>query len=341
MLSPAGAKLLVIDDEQANLDLVDKVLRRGGHENVVLTTDPKWALEHLDRLAPDLILLDLQMPVLDGFEVLRRLQQQLAPEDFLPRLVITADATDVTRRTAIGLGAHDFLTKPIDVAETLLRVANLLATRLLHVRLREHNEQLEATVATRTRQLERSHRQLADRFALLAGYRDDTTARHTQRVGVAAERLAGAVGFTPAAASLLGQAAPLHDIGKIAIPDDVLLKPGPLTPAEFDVMRSHPAIGAHILSGGDSPLLVLAEEVAYAHHERWDGTGYPQGIRGETIPLAARVVSVVDVFDALTHSRPYKQAWSSDRAVAELVDLRGRNFDPDVLDVFLGEQLWA
>jgi putative two-component system response regulator len=332
-----GARLLVIDDEQPNLDLMGRVLGRVGYEQVTLTTDPGWALDNLGELAPDLILVDLHMPSIDGLQVLRQLKTLVDPDDLLPRLVITADTTAATRRAAIGEGAHDFLTKPIDVAETTLRVANLLQTRMLHVRLREHNERLEDTVRVRTGQLELSHHELARRLALVGEYRDDETAQHTVRVGVAAERLATAVGFTPAEAALLGEAAPLHDIGKIAIPDEILRKPGPLTPEEFEVIKTHPEVGAHILGGGRSQLLRLAEQVALTHHERWDGTGYPHGLRGQGIPLAGRVVAVVDVFDALTSARPYKTAWTVPEAAEEMHRQRGRHFDPDVLDVFLDQ----
>jgi len=330
-----SARLLVVDDEQPNLDLLAKVLDRAGYEQVTLTTDPGWALEHLQDLAPDLLLLDLHMPGLDGLEVLRRLQTAVSPQNLLPRLVITADSTAVTRRTALGLGAHDFLTKPIDVTETTLRVANLLRTRMLHVRLREHNTHLERAVQARTRQLEASHRELTRRLALVGEYSDDDTAAHTVRVGRIARRLATALDMSAAAADLIGEAAPLHDIGKVAIPDAVLLKRGALSAAEFEVIKTHAAVGAHILSDGQSELLRLAEEIAFTHHERWEGSGYPRGLAGTDIPLAGRLVAVVDVYDALTSPRPYKHAWPVDRAVAEMRSQRGRHFDPEVLDVFL------
>lgn len=342
VLAPAvhqQAKLLVIDDEQANLDLMGRVLRRAGYQQVTLTTDPGWALQHLGDLVPDLILLDLHMPGIDGFEVLERLQSTVDADDLLPRLVITADSTEGTRRAALELGAHDFLTKPINVGETALRVANLLATRMLHVRLSSHNDRLEEQVRSRTRQLEHSHRELARRLALVGEYSDDDTFEHTLRVGAAAERLATAVGFSPPEARLLGEAAPLHDIGKVAVPDAVLLKPGLLSAQEFDIIKTHAAIGAHILAGGDSDLLRLAEQIAYTHHERWDGDGYPQGLRSSAIPLAGRLVAVVDVYDALTNDRPYKRAWSIDRTVREMRAQRGRHFDPEVLDVFLDQVL--
>ena len=330
-----SARVLVVDDEQANLDLLAKVLARAGYEQVTLTTDAGWALDQLGELDPDLLLLDLHMPGLDGFEVLRRLQTAVGPEDLLPRLVITADSTAATRRAALGLGAHDFLTKPIDVTETTLRVGNLLRTRMLHVRLRDHSAGLEQLVQARTGQLEASHRELTRRLALVGEYSDDDTAAHTVRVGQFAQQLATALGWSAAAAELIGEAAPLHDIGKVAIPDAVLLKRGPLSEEEFAVIKTHTEVGAHILSGGNSELLRLAEEIAFTHHERWEGSGYPRGLAGTDIPLAGRLVAVVDVYDALTSPRPYKHAWPLDQAVSEMRSQRGRHFDPEVLDVFL------
>lgn len=330
------ARIVVVDDEQANLDLIDRILARQGYEHVVLTTDPRWFLDNLAELAPDLLLLDLHMPDLDGFDVLRRLRTAIPEPDFVPQLVITADSTVVTRRAALGLGAHDFLTKPIDVTETTLRVANLLFGRMMHVRLREQNQHLEQQVRARTRELELAHTGLVHRLALVGDYRDDVTSKHAVRVGVAAQRLASAIGLPAGQARLIGEAAPLHDIGKIGIPDSVLLKPGPLTAAEFTIIQGHAAAGAHILAGGESELLRLAEQVAHTHHERWDGTGYPRSMSGGTIPLAGRLVAVVDVFDALTSRRPYKEAWTVDRAASHLQAQRARHFDPELLDVFLG-----
>jgi len=331
------ARVLVIDDERANLDLMARVLRRAGYQQVTLTPDPLWALGRLSELAPDLILLDLHMPGVDGLEVLRRLRNLVEDDDLLPRLVITADSTDDTRRTALHLGANDFLTKPIDVLETSLRVSNLLRLRMMHVRLRDYNDRLEEQVRARTSQLEDSYRDVTRRLALVGEYRDDDTAAHTVRVGRLAARLAGAVGFAADQVTLIGEAAPLHDIGKIAIPDAVLLKPGALSDAEFAVVMTHAAVGAHILRGSRSPLLQLAEQIAYTHHERWDGGGYPRGLRAEQIPLAGRVVAVVDVYDALSSDRPYKRAWSPRQVEDQLRAQRGTHFDPKVLDVFLDQ----
>ena len=341
MLSAPGsaahphARLLVIDDEPANLQLMQRVLARAGYQEVTCTEDPHDALARLDELAPDLVLLDLQMPGLDGFGVLEHLTRTVPATDYLPRLVITADSTGETRRRALSLGAHDFLAKPIDVFETTLRVANLLQTRALHEDLRRQNDSLEATVRQRTAALEQAQAEVTLRLGRVAEYRDDDTAEHTDRVGATAARLARALGLPPEEVELIAAAAPLHDIGKVAIPDAVLLKPGPLTEQESVLMRTHASIGAHILSGGTSRLVRLAEEMAQHHHERWDGGGYPRGLAGLDIPLGGRLVAVADVFDALTNARPYKRAWPVERAVAAMRAERGRHFDPHLLDLFL------
>ena len=329
------ARVLVIDDAQPNLDLMDRILRRAGYDRVQLTTDPRWAVDHVLELAPDLVVLDLQMPGMDGLGVLRCLQDRIPADDLLPRLVITADSTDATRRQALTLGAHDFLTKPIDLTETTVRIANLLRTRMLHVRLRAQKDRLEEQVRSRTRELEDAYGDVLRRLALLGEYRDDDTAAHTARVGVQVESLALALGQPADRAALLGRAATLHDIGKVAIPDAILMKAGPLTPAEFAVMTTHATIGARMLGGSRAPVLQLAERIALSHHERWDGAGYPAGLAGHDIPVEGRIVAVVDVHDALSTPRPYKTGWSPDQVRREMLTQRGRHFDPAVLDVFL------
>lgn len=333
----AAARLLVIDDEPANLDLMRRVLTRSGYEHITCCSDPVDALARFDELAPDLVLLDLHMPVLDGFAVLEQLSARVPADTYLPRLVITADSTGQTRRRALALGAHDFLTKPIDVVETTLRVANLLQTRALQHSLRQHNDRLELAVQERTAELAQAQHEVVVRLGRVAEFRDDDTAEHTGRVGLLAAGVARALGLPADEVDLIAAAAPLHDIGKVAIPDAVLLKPGRLTEQEFDVIRTHAAIGAQILSGGSSRLVCLAEQMAWTHHERWDGTGYPRRLAGEDIPLGGRLVAVADVFDALTNERPYKQAWPVERAVATMRAERGRHFDPQLLDLFLAQ----
>ncbi|GAC1519276.1 MAG: two-component system response regulator [Herpetosiphon sp.] len=282
------------------------------------------------------------MPHLTGFDVMEQLAPLISADDFLPILILTADDARETRHRALSLGATDFLTKPFDVQDVLLRVANLLRTRMLHLRLRSENHMLDALVHDRTRSLEEAQIEILERLALAAEYRDDETGHHTSRVASTSALLAAALGLPAAEVELIRQAASLHDVGKIGIPDHILLKPAKLSVAEFEVMKNHTRIGAKMLANGHSPLIQLAATIALMHHERWDGTGYPEGLRGESVPLVGRIVSVADVFDALTHDRTYKQAWTVNEAVAEIQRQSGHQFDPQVVTAFMrvlsGEQ---
>jgi putative two-component system response regulator len=224
-------------------------------------------------------------------------------------------------------GAKDFLTKPLNEIEVLLRINNLLETRF-------YSSLLEQRVKERTKDLEKARMEVLQRLALAAEYRDDNTGQHTRRVGQISALVAANLNLPAETVELIQTAAPLHDVGKIGIPDSILHKPGKLTEEEFAVMKTHTKIGASILSGGTSPMLQLSEEIAMYHHERWDGRGY-EGISGDAIPIAGRIVSVADVFDALTHSRPYKEAWTTEDAVAEISRQSGTQFDPQVVDAFM------
>ncbi len=317
-----ASRVLVVDDERPNVELILAVLRQAGLTDVTGTTRPEELLELVSAAPADLVVLDLHMPGLDGFAVLERLPAAT------PVLVLTADVTRETRQRALTLGATDFLTKPFDVVEARLRVRNLLAARRATV-------DLEDAVRRRTSQLDAAREEILDRLALTAEFRDDQTQEHTQRVGATSARLARRMGLPAAQVELLRQAAPLHDIGKVGVPDAVLLKPGPLDPAERAVMQEHTVIGRRILAGSASPVLRMAEEVAWCHHERWDGGGYPRGLAGDAIPVGGRIVAVTDVFDALTHERPYKAAWSPDEARAHLRDGAGRQFCPTAVTAFL------
>jgi response regulator RpfG family c-di-GMP phosphodiesterase len=327
-------RILAVDDEVSNLLLLRRILERAGYTRVEATTDPTAVLGMFQERRPDLVLLDLHMPGMDGFELMQALGPVSDEGRSVPFLVLTADATAETRRRALHAGARDFLTKPLDQIELLLRVRNLLQVQQLQQRLHEHNANLEDEVADRTRDLEQARFEILDRLALAAEYRDDETQEHAWRIGRTCALLARAVGIPERKIELIRRAAPLHDIGKIGIPDVVLLKPGKLTDAEFEVIRAHTTIGAEILSGSRGPLLRLAERIALSHHERWDGQGYPCGLSGEDIPLEGRIVAVADVFDALTHERPYKEAWPMEKAVREIVDQAGRQFDPQLIDAF-------
>jgi putative two-component system response regulator len=288
-----------------------------------------------ESFGPDLICLDLHMPRLDGFEVLQRLARRIQADSFLPILMLTSDSSLQSRRRALALGATDFVTKPFDPDEVALRIQNLLLPRFLHLELAAHNAGLESQVQERTRALEESRLEVLERLALAAEFRDDATGRHAARVGFTAGKLAALVGASPSEAEVIARAAPLHDLGKIGVPDHILLKPGKLSPDEFEVMKRHPGIGARLLAGGRTHLMRIAEEIAHHHHERWDGLGYPAGLKDSAIPFAARVVAVADVFDALTHERPYRPAWPLPSALAELRRLAGSSFDPALIDGFM------
>ncbi len=320
-----------MDDEESNLLLVSRILEQAGYTQVETTKDPTRVPRMFEEIRPDLVLLDLNMPLMDGFELMERLGT--ATRD-VPFLVLTADATDETKRRALSAGARDFLTKPLDRIELLLRVRNLLQVQQLHDRLQAHNANLEDEVAARTRALEGARLEILERLALAAEYRDDNTQEHAWRIGRTCLLLARRLHLPDREAELLGRASPLHDIGKIGIPDAILLKPGKLTDEEFETIKTHTTIGAQILSGSQSPLLRLAERLALCHHERWDGRGYPCGLSGDGIPLEGRLVAIADVFDALTHERPYKQAWPVDEAVAEIVAQAGKQFDPGLVRAF-------
>lgn len=330
------ARILLVDDERANVLLLERILQKAGYCNVLSSTDPEAVLGLVEEFRPDLLLLDLRMPRLDGFEILERLGAEAFDRD-LPVLVLTADATKDAKRRALAAGARDFLTKPLDVDEVLLRIANMLDIRSLTLELRAKNATLEDRVIERTRELEESHIETFERLALAAEYRDDDTGQHTRRVGRMAAILGQELGLASDAVQLLERAAGLHDVGKIGVPDAILLAPRKLTPEEFDVVKTHTVIGAKILSGSRSPLMLMAEEIAWSHHERWDGRGYAGAI-AEEIPLMGRITTVADVFDALTHERPYKEAWPLERAIDEIAAQRGEQFDPRIVDAFVAIQ---
>jgi putative two-component system response regulator len=327
-------RILAVDDEEVNLLVLRRLLERAGYADVRTTTDPSRVPGLFVETQPDLVVLDLHMPGIDGFDLMERLAPIAGGRTGVPFLVLTADVTEEVKRRALESGARDFLTKPFSEIELLLRVRNLLEVQHLHRQLREQNASLERQVADRTRDLEQARLEVLDRLTLAAEYRDDDTQQHAWRIGRTCGLLADVVGLGDCQAELIRRAAPLHDIGKIGIPDAILLKPGKLTDHEFATIKMHTSIGAEILSGSETPLLRLAERIALSHHERWEGGGYPHGLCGEEIPLVGRVVAVADVFDALTHERPYKEAWPVEQAVAEILAQRGRQFDPGLVDAF-------
>ncbi|HEX5474049.1 MAG TPA: HD domain-containing phosphohydrolase [Vicinamibacterales bacterium] len=328
-----NARLLIVDDEPNNVEILRRFLTRAGYERIESTTDPREAAERYVQTRPDLILLDLHMPHLDGLQVMAQLGQ-IAEATYLPIVILSADVTPEARREALSRGAKDFVNKPFQQDEILLRIATLLETRFLYLQIQSQNQILEAKVRERTRALEDAQVEIVERLAMAAEFRDDNTGQHTRRVGQMSALLARQLGLPDAQVSLIRRAAPLHDVGKIGIPDAILMKLGRLTPEEFAVVKTHTTIGARLLSGGKFPLLRLAEEIAFSHHEHWDGSGYA-GLCAADIPLAGRIVTVADVFDALTQQRPYKPAWPIGEAMAEIDRQRGRQFDPEIVEAFL------
>lgn len=335
-----NASILVVDDEPANVHMLERVIRRVGYLNVRCTTDPFHVLPMFRDEPPDVILLDLHMPGLSGLEVMRQLREVAGPLAPLV-LVLTGDTTQEAKSRALTGGAKDFLFKPFDLSEVALRVHNLVDLRLLHRQLHNQNQRLEQRVRERTSELEHARLEMIERLGMAAEYRDDDTGQHTRRVGQCAAQLASALNLPSEEIEVVARAAPLHDVGKIAVPDHILLKHGPLTADELLIMRSHTTVGGQLLAGSHSDLLKTARAVALTHHEHWDGGGYPAGLVGEQIPLAGRIVAIADVFDALMHDRPYRPRYEPSRVIDFMLEQRGKQFDPRLLDAFLSDVIPA
>jgi putative two-component system response regulator len=332
-----ASRIMIVDDLVENTVLLRRILNRAGFPNVKATSDPLKATELFRSFNPDLVLLDLHMPNKDGIAILKEITNIAGSDVYLPILMLTGDLGQEAMERALSAGAREFVTKPFDRTEILLRIRNLLETRSLYVQLANQNSVLEDRVRERTAELKSSQLAILDLLSRAAEFRDDETASHTRRVGTLAATLAKSLGTDGDKVELIRQAAPLHDIGKIGIPDQILLKPGPLSDDERNLMKKHTVIGNAILQNDASDLMKLAASIALHHHERWDGKGYPNGIAGDAIPAEARMVAISDVFDALTHNRPYRPAWKVDDALAELRRNRGAHFDPEMVDVFLSE----
>ncbi|MFN7994594.1 MAG: response regulator [Bryobacteraceae bacterium] len=330
-LSVSECRILIVDDHAPNVDLIETILHGAGYRNVKGTTDARQAVPQFKQFEPDLIIVDLMMPHVDGYTLLGQFATMAAPDSYLPILVLTADLTREAKQRALVLGAKDFLTKPFDASELLLRAHNLLQTRMLYLQIQGQNRELDQRVRARTREVAESQIEVLHRLAIAAEYRDDTTGWHTRRVGHTSVLLARSLGVSESEIELIELTAPLHDIGKIGIPDQILLKNRRLTRKEFEIVKSHVIIGGKILSRGRSPVLKMAESIALYHHERWDGSGYCAGLAGERIPLPARIVAVADAFDALTHERPYKNAWPTAEALAEIRRQQNRRYDPKIV----------
>ena len=327
------AKILIVDDEQGNINVLERMLGAVGYHNVISTTNSRSTPDLYQTIHPDLILLDIKMPGFSGFDVMNALKP-LETESYLPILVLTAQLDTETRLKAIKAGAKDFVNKPFIMEEMLARINNLLEVRMMHKSVCGEKKSLETKVVESSQELRQYQVEIIHRLARAAEYRDNETGMHVIRISKLCERLARGMGLNDHECHLIHHASPMHDIGKIGIPDHILLKPGKLTLKEWAIMKTHTDIGALILSGSESEFLQMAEIIAGSHHERWDGSGYPRGLKGEEIPLVSRIVTVCDVFDALISDRPYKKAWSIENTVAEMKSQSGRLFDPNVFSVF-------
>lgn len=338
MMNLRTATLLIVDDQEPNVHLLKRILQVEGFTQVVSTTDPREALALYQQHQPDLVLLDLNMPYLDGFAVLNQLKS--APATLAPNvLILTAQSEASIRIRALQSGARDFLSKPFDRQEVTSRIRNLLENHLLQKELHNHNKNLEALVEQRTAQVKETQIEALNTLGKAAEFRDNETGMHVVRVGQITRLLAKAAGLDEDMQEMLFLAAPMHDIGKIGIPDAILLKPGKLDPDEWAIMLTHAAKGAEILHGQTAPVMALASEIAISHHEKWDGSGYPNGLAGEAIPLSGRLVAIADVFDALTSVRPYKKAWPLEEVYAFFQEQSGKHFDPNLIALL--ERNWA
>lgn len=335
-----SSRLLIVDDEASNVKLLERVLVSDGYTNVITTQNPLDVVKLYQQHDPDIVLLDLNMPYMDGYEVMEALQET-AGESICPVLVLTAQHFQEHKQRALDGGAQDYVTKPFDRKELLSRVRNLLEVRLARKYMSDQNNLLEQRVFERTQELQftqemlyESRMQIVRRLGRAAEYRDNETGLHIIRMSKISALMGEAMGMNAEQCNLLLNASPMHDIGKIGIPDSILLKPGKLDAEEWEVMKTHAQIGADILSGDDSDVLVMARDIALTHHEKWDGSGYPNSLKGNDIPMVGRVTAIADVFDALTSERPYKKAWPVEKALDLIKGEKDRHFDPAVVDKF-------
>lgn len=331
--------ILVVDDEDCILLLMEATLLPQSYE-VTLAKDGEEALEKVKEIPPDLILLDIMMPKMDGFEVAKRLKDGEETKT-IPIVMMTAVGDVGSRVRALEAGADDFLTKPVDKTELRARVNSLLKVKAYNDHMRNYQRELEAEVARRTEQLRQAFEKIKVasldticRLSRATEYRDEGTGAHIQRMSHYAAAVAGKMGLNSESVESILYATPMHDVGKMAIPDHILLKPGPLDLDEWQIMQQHTIVGAKIFWGSEAELIKLAEVIALNHHEKWDGSGYPNRLKGSDIPLAGRIAAIADIFDALTSKRPYREPLPLEESLHIIGHSRGSHFDPEVVDAF-------
>lgn len=328
------ASILIVDDKPANVMLLEQLLEEDGYTNIKTTTDPREVMSIYQQHKIDMILLDIRMPHMDGIQVIEALSNVVDDDDYLPILVLTAQTDMDTRQRALSAGARDFLTKPFQPWEVFQRIHNMLETRIFYNNQRLRADVLDAEVRRRTEQIYQTQLEVVRRLGRAGEYRDNETGAHVMRMSKSCRLLALKAGLGQDFAQLILEASPMHDVGKIGIPDNILLKPGRLTPEEREIMNTHVEIGVDIIGDFQSPMMDMAREIAATHHEKWDGSGYPRGLKGEDIPISGRIAAISDVFDALTSERPYKKAWSLEATTTYMQDNAGTHFDPRLLGLF-------
>lgn len=330
------SKILIVEERPDEAKALEETLRAAGYGNIQVIGKAGEISDRQKEMKPDIIIVSPLVSDTDPVEVLEQMKKDLPADSYLPVVALMSqDVSEEQRQRMLTTAARDFIHAPIDKMEVSTRVASYLEARSLYVKMQKKQHILQEQLSSRNRELESAQFELLERLAMVVEHRDDDTGQHVQRVAKMSRLLAEDLGLPEIEIELIQRAAPLHDVGKIAIPDSILKKPGKMTSEEFSTMQSHTTVGARLLSGGRSMLMLLAEQIALAHHERWDGKGYPLSVKEWAIPMSARIMSMADVFDALTHARPYKPAWPLEDVLAEFTKLKGKQFDPTVVDAFL------
>ena len=339
-------RILVVDDDDFNRTAISRLVEELGY--AVETAEDGFEALAKVKLGFDLVLADVVMPGMDGFEVVRKLRADPATEH-LPIIMVTSLDSREDRLRAVEAGANDYITKPVELTELKIRMNSVMAAKDAQDALKKHLQEMESVIGQRTadlrtaldeiasaqRQTHNAYLETIERLSIAAEFKDTTTAQHIRRMSKFCRILADALHLLPREAEIIEQAAPLHDVGKISIPDEILMKPSRLTAEEWSLMQQHPAIGAKLLRDSGSELLQAGEVIAHTHHEKWDGTGYPSRLAGDEIPLFGRICAVADVWDALTMVRPYKPSLSNNEALRIVKDGKGTHFDPKIIDVFI------
>lgn len=335
--------ILCVDDMPQNLKLLEALLAPSGYE-ILEAENGEKALKIIQTKNPDLVLLDVMMPDMDGFEVIRKIRQDERYQQ-LPIILVTALKEKEDRIKGIDAGCDDFISKPVDKMELLARVRSLLKVKAYNDLLSNYRKELESEVTVRTEELKQAFEKIKAasldtiyRLTMASEYKDEDTGSHVKRMSHYCAAIAKKMGLSEKCVETILYASPMHDLGKIGIPDHILLKPAKLDPAEWEIMKQHTTIGAKILNGSDAQFIKLGEIIARCHHEKWDGSGYPDNLKGVDIPISGRIVAIADVFDALTSKRPYKEPFSVEKSFSIIKEGSGNHFDPEVVDAFFAVQ---